>query len=343
MTQPMDVLLTDEQRQLRETVREVAGRLQADPVTLEHARSNPGGADLISEVGLAGMRLPEALGGADASTVDVVIVAEELAGHAAVAPFLGHVLASDLLARCAGRGRADEVSETIGATTIALDRTLAAPVASRDEVLGWDGAQASSALAVVRAEQGLQVRLDPLSDREFPCADLTRVLRPAGGIGRAVADIEPDDLQAWQAFALTLVAADLVGVMAGALDLAIAYAKDRRQFGRPLGSFQAIQHMLADSWASLEASRAGVLHAAWSVDARPAPEALLAARVAKAFCSSAALQVTETVMQVHGGMGITWESLCHVFLRRAILDIATLGGEAAQLDEIANQRLAEGS
>ena len=107
--------------------------------------------------------------------------------------------------------------------------------------------------------------------------------------------------------------------MRGAVDLAVDYAASRHQYGRSIGSFQAVQHLLADAYVLMEGSRSVALHAAWAVDALPTDAALAAAAVAKAYCARAARTVCETAIQVHGGIGNTWECLAHVYLRRALL------------------------
>src|SRR5262245_56966079 len=122
--------------------------------------------------------------------------------------------------------------------------------------------------------------------------------------------------------------------MAGAVTLARDYAAERRQYGVPVGSFQAVQHLLADAHVATEGSRSVALHAAWAVDALPADEALTAAAVAKAYCARSAVTVCETAIQVHGGIGNTWECLAHVHLRRAFLSSDVLGGVGPSLDRV---------
>ena len=132
----------------------------------------------------------------------------------------------------------------------------------------------------------------------------------------------------------------MVGVMAGSLALAVAYAKERVQFKRPIGSFQAIAHLAADQHVSTEASRSATYYAAWAVDGLAPAEALAAARIAKAYVSPLAREVTEAVLQIHGGIGHTWEHSGHYFLRRALLSRRTLGDESVQLARIADGVLA---
>jgi len=149
-------------------------------------------------------------------------------------------------------------------------------------------------------------------------------------IGRVDADV----VTRLTAFGLALTSADLVGTMQGAAELATDYAKERRQYDRPIGSFQAVQHLLADARVLTEGSRSITLHAAWAVDALPPEEALAAAAGAKAYCTRAALTVCETSIQVHGGIGNTWECLAHVFLRRAVLSGDLFGGVGPNLERV---------
>ncbi len=174
--------------------------------------------------------------------------------------------------------------------------------------------------------------------------DLTRPVAPVRGKGAVTAlegqttPLGSDDVAAWQSLGLTVTSADLVGVMRGALALTTEYARQRRQYGTAIGSFQAVQHLLADAFVAMEGSRSIALHAAWAVDALPAAEALAAASAAKAYCARAARTVCETAIQVHGGIGNTWECLAHVFLRRALLSGDVLGGIGPNLARVLESR-----
>ncbi|HEV7761053.1 MAG TPA: acyl-CoA dehydrogenase family protein, partial [Acidimicrobiales bacterium] len=176
-----------------------------------------------------------------------------------------------------------------------------------------------------------------------PAAALVDLTRPAAALPPAAPLVDlpgqaraltADDLAAWTALGLALTAADLVGTMRGAVDLATGYAKERHQYGRAIGSFQAVQHLLADAFVATEGARSVALHAAWAVDALPPAEALAAAAVAKAYSARAARAVCETAIQVHGGIGNTWECLAHVHLRRALLSSDVLGGAGASLARV---------
>jgi alkylation response protein AidB-like acyl-CoA dehydrogenase len=142
-----------------------------------------------------------------------------------------------------------------------------------------------------------------------------------------------------EAFSLSMLAADLLGIMQGAVDAATDYVSSRKQFGVPVGSFQAVQHLAADAKVLLEGTRSAIWYAAWATDALDPAEALLAARQAKAYASSAALEVVEIQIQMLGGIALTWEERSHVRTRRALLDRVTFGDETSQHDAIASSRL----
>jgi hypothetical protein len=148
--------------------------------------------------------------------------------------------------------------------------------------------------------------------------DLTR---SAAGVVESppeLAEVSEDDAGRWRALALAVTCADLVGAARGAQALAVDYAKVREQYGATIGSYQAVGHLLAESLALIEGSISVSRHAAWAVDELPAVDAIEAAKVAKIYCARAALTVCETSIQVHGGIGNTWECLAHVYLRRVL-------------------------
>ena len=148
------------------------------------------------------------------------------------------------------------------------------------------------------------------------------------------AELTGDDLAAWTALGLAVTASDLVGVMDGAVRLACGYAAERQQYGVAVGSFQAVQHLLADAFVLTEGARSAALHASWAVDALPPDEALAAGAVAKAYAARSARTVCETAIQVHGGIGNTWECLAHVYLRRALFSTDLFGGVGPNLDRV---------
>jgi len=148
--------------------------------------------------------------------------------------------------------------------------------------------------------------------------DLTGSLAGVAESPTELADLAAEDAGRWYALALAATTADLVGAARGTLALATDYAKVREQYGSTIGSYQAVGHLLAEGLALIEGSVSVLRHAAWAVDELAAADAIEAARVAKIYCARSALTVCETSIQVHGGIGNTWECLSHVYLRRVL-------------------------
>jgi hypothetical protein len=158
----------------------------------------------------------------------------------------------------------------------------------------------------------------PVPDVEPESVDLTRSLAGVVESPRELTELSHDDAARWYALALTATTADLVGAARGTLALATEYAKMREQYGATIGSYQAVRHLLAESLALIEGCVSVLRHAAWAVDELPPVEAIAAARIAKLYCARSARTVCETSIQVHGGIGNTWECLAHVYLRRVL-------------------------
>jgi hypothetical protein len=148
--------------------------------------------------------------------------------------------------------------------------------------------------------------------------DLTGSLVGVAESPPELAELTDEDRGRWYALALAVTTADIVGAARGAHALATEYARVREQYGATIGSYQAVAHLLAESLALIEGSVSVSRHAAWAVDELPAAAAIEAGRVAKIYCARSALTVCETSIQVHGGIGNTWECLAHVYLRRVL-------------------------
>ncbi|MGW1214963.1 acyl-CoA dehydrogenase family protein [Streptomyces sp. NPDC002499] len=279
----MDVRLTAEQRQLRE----VAARLAADlgPGSVLDLDDGDRIARLEKAVAATGWR---ALRSDGATGVEVALVVEEFGRGLVDVPLLGPVLADDLIR--------DDSSATIVVSGLARDAR------GMHRALSLDGNR------LLFAETG---GLVPGTDLTRRNAELRGPLEPIGTVSDEVAD-------RWRALALVATCADLVGTARGAHALARDYAGLREQYGRTIGSYQAVAHLLAEGLALIEGSVSVLRHAAWAVDELPPPEAIRAARIAKLYCARAARTVCETAVQVHGGIGNTWECLAHVYLRRAL-------------------------
>ena len=283
----MDVRLTAEQQQLRDAAAKLSDDLGPGSV---HDLADDGRiSKLDKQIPQTGWR---SLRSDDATGVEVAIVAEEFGRGLVDAPFLGPVLADDLARRVGDNGS----GSTIAVNGHAIDAR------GYRRALTLDGTTVSA--------------VDVGAARD--AVDLTRATADINGTATAVGDLDSDAAQRWLALALATTSADLVGTARGAHTLACDYAKIREQYGKSIGSYQAIAHLLAESLALIEGSVSILRHAAWAVDELDPAEAIRAGRFAKVYCARAARTVCETAIQVHGGIGNTWECLAHVYLRRAL-------------------------
>src|SRR5581483_658145 len=207
--------------------------------------------------------------------------------------------------------------------------------------IAWEWAEGDTLLALV---DGRLRAVTGAVGRSRPSVDFSRSLATVTGLpGPAGEDADADALAIVRAYAQVATAAALVGAMHGTFQAAVAYAKDRQQFGRPIGSFQAVQHMCSEMLVDTESARSALYGAAWAVEHASVPGAVRAAGVAKAWCGEAAVRVCETAMQVQGGMGMTWEYDGHLYLRACHLAAAAFGGEAAAIEAVAAGLFDEGS
>jgi hypothetical protein len=283
----MDVRLTAEQQQLRDAAAKLADDL--GPGSVQDLADDGRISKLDKQIQQTGWR---ALRSDGASGVEVAIVAEEFGRGLVDAPFLGPVLADDLARRIGDDG----ATSTIAVGGHAIDAR------------GYRRALSLDGTAVSAFEVGAALET----------VDLTRASAELAGNATAVGDLDSEAAQRWLALALAATSADLVGAARGAQTLAVEYAKIREQYGNTIGSYQAVAHLLAESLALIEGAVSISRHAAWAVDELDPAEAIRAGQFAKVYCARAARTVCETAIQVHGGIGNTWECLAHVFLRRAL-------------------------
>jgi alkylation response protein AidB-like acyl-CoA dehydrogenase len=311
------------------------------------ARDDAVWAQMAGELGLQGIAIPAQYGGAGYGPVELGIVLEEMGRALLVAPYFSTVaLAGQALVTCG-----DEDARRRWLPGIA-DGSLTATVAVAEEAGSWDlagvtataepdggswtvsgaklfvvdGHTADLLLVTARAPGGLGVfgvagdgqgvkraKLDAL-DLTRDLASVTLAGAPAIRVGAG------RDAAAWLAaasdLAVAALAAEQVGGAARCLELAVGYAKVREQFGRPIGSFQAVKHKCASLLVEVECGRSAAYHASAAIAGRQ-PDAPLAAALAYAYCSQAFTHAAKECIQVHGGIGYTWEHDAHLFLRRA--------------------------
>jgi alkylation response protein AidB-like acyl-CoA dehydrogenase len=264
--------------------------------------------------GWPGIAVPEADGGVGLGLVEAAVLAEAVGGAVAPAPIVPQLIALDALGATAWRPRLIDGS-AVAAVAWSGQREAVPYAPSAAVAVGVVGTE-----LVVADLTGRQPRAEPAMDRtrEVGWLDLTAIAsEPVGG---------PEAARRFLDVGAALHAAELLGVSQRMLDVSVQYAKDRVQFGRPIGSFQAVKHRCADMLVDVEGMRSAAYYAAWCLDARH-PDASVAASTAKTWCSDAAMRVTQSALQVHGGIGFTWESDVHLYLKRAQLS-ALLFGDA---------------
>ena len=219
----------------------------------------------------------------------------------------------------------------------------------RGEVTALPDAAAANVLLVL-AEEGSGTGLfavDPTSDgvavTARPHVDQTRKLFDVvldGVNAQRLASASADAIEGLVDDVMIACAADALGAANAVMNLAIEYAKVRRQFDQPIGSFQAVQHLCVDMYEAVELARSGVIHALWAADAAEPAERHRAALRAKAFSGRLA-SVGDTAIQVFGGIGFTWEHDAHLYLKRLLGWSAFLGGPDGYLEEVGAQLVSE--
>jgi alkylation response protein AidB-like acyl-CoA dehydrogenase len=318
----MDFELSDDQRALQDAARDVLTDL---------ARPRDGfGTQLwkaMVEQGWLGVEIAEDAGGLGLGTVETAVVLEELGRHVAPVPYLEAVLALGALT-AAGDQHA-LVERVLGGDAIAC-------IAWReDQPVPF--APLAQVAVVVAGDELYAVEVDDARrPAEEPAMDITRPLgwlrldASTTGIrlgGRDAVDALLDRGGA-------LASAEMLGAANRVLDMSVGYAKERHQFGRPIGSFQAIKHRCADMLVDVEGMRSAAYYAAWCIGAQHA-DASIAASTAKVWCSDAAKRVMASGLQVHGGIGFTWEHDLHLYLKRSQLDQLRFGDATFHRDRLA--------
>jgi alkylation response protein AidB-like acyl-CoA dehydrogenase len=319
----MDFGLTDDQREIQRTARDLLEQYAAPARVRGHAEAASFDSELwgvLCNLGWPGIALAEEVGGQGLGTVELTVLCEELGRAVAPVPFMPSVLAATII---------DD-----GASAAQRERWL--PGLASGELVGAVGHAsggraelvpgASDADVIVLLEKD-QVRLlaagqtvvEPILsiDPTVPAAAVTA----QGDVG----ELLDGDCSRGLARASVALAAELVGICHRALEMTVAYVKERRQFGTPVGAYQAVSHGCTRMLLETEKARVTTSYAAWAADAEPTllPQA---AAMAKATASDAARDVTGAAIQLHGGIGFTWEADVHWLYKRAHVDAALLGG-----------------
>ncbi len=355
----MNLELTEEQVALRDTVRRFLAEKASVAAHVRPMLDDPtGSTDAVwrglAGLGATGVLIPSDHDGAGMTMVEAGVVAEELGAALYPGPWLSSAVAA---ARALIRTGADDglLAEIASGKAIATIGPLsgARPVADgatlRGEIAAVSDAAAATVLLVLVEERdgaGLYA-VDPAS------AGVTVTARPHVDQTRKHFDVSFDGVDARRLASasagaisglvddvLIASAADALGAATAVMNLAIEYAKVRRQFDQPIGSFQAVQHLCVDMYEAVELARSGVIHALWAADSAEPAERHRAAVRAKAFAGRLA-SVGDTAIQVFGGIGFTWEHDAHLYLKRLLGWSAFLGGADGYLEEVGAQLASE--
>ncbi|ROO85045.1 acyl-CoA dehydrogenase-like protein [Actinocorallia herbida] len=273
----------------------------------------------LADLGVLGLTLPEDEGGMGLGLAEAVLVFEELGRALVPGPLVGTLLAGGLVP-----GAADGDAIVSVLDTAEPARVLEHPEAATDVLILDDAGVFLLAPADVAGRPAAHP-LDPLT----PVAPAKVVLEGARPIGDAA------DAARLRRTGRILTAALQVGVAQGALDLAVRYAGERIQFDRVIGSFQSVKHLLAEALVRVDLARPAVLVAALTVDDPGSGDPAEAAATAKLLADAAASGNGRTGVQVHGGMGFTWEVLAHLYVKRAWVQETAFGTAAALAEELA--------
>ena len=328
----MDFELTEDQEALRDAARDLlddhASPTRVRAVVDQGATHDDKLWTAMIDQGWLGVEQPEAAGGLGMGFVEVAVLLEQLGRHAAPVPFASTLLALGALSGTEWEDRLANGAIGAVAWSDGGDRLLVpyAPVAD---------------VAVIVDHDGGGITVHDLSDGDRPtresAMDVTRCLGwlAADRAGASRLDAEVGAATALIDRGATAVAAEGLGGASTVLDLSVEHAKTRVQFGQPIGSFQAVKHRCADMLVDVEGMRSTTYHAAWSLAADD-PDASVAASTAKTWAGDAARRVMASGLQVHGGIGFTWEHDLHLHLKRAQLESLTFGTSV-----IHRQRLAD--
>ena len=313
---------------------------------------------VAADLGCAGLLIPERDGGAGASYREAAVAAEVLGSHVAPVPFLGSAVVATSALLSVAEGTAGLLAKMADGSMTAA---LAVPFASAPgsgfpasvRVAGPRPGDAATGVARLRGMVAGVADALPAGVLLVPADGVPNALylvdMAAEGVAKApvtsldmtrqLCDLSFDDapatliasgpgaeraLDAAMAAGAGILAAEQTGLAQRCLDMTVAYVKERKQFARPVGSFQGLKHRLADLWVSVTQARAASRYAAACL-AIGSPDAGVAVALAKAYCSEVAVNATQECVQMHGGIGFTWEHPAHMYLKRAKADSIAFG------------------
>ena len=334
----MDFGFTDDQRDIQRTARDLLGERAKPERVREHAEAARMDTDLwreLGELGWPGIAVAEEYGGQGLGTIELSILCEELGRSLAPVPFLPSAMAATVIEHGGSAEQRERwlpglaSGETIGALGAAVDGTAALVIGAPD------------AQVIVLVEEDGSARVISAEDAVLTPLAAIDPTRSAARVSMVKSGEELADGCAGLGRALVAVSSELVGVCDRALGMTLDYVKERKQFGVPVGAYQAVSHRCAQMLLETEKARSTTAFAAWTADSDPERLAEAAA-MAKAAASDAGREVTASAIQAHGGIGFTWEADVHWLYKRAQIDAVLLGGAGrhrAQLAAILSDRV----
>ena len=326
----MDFGFTDEQNAIKETAREMLAKRSPMAAVREAAESRTYPDALWSEIrdlGWPGIAIDEEHGGQGLGLVELVILAEELGYACAPTPFLSNAIAGLVIDSAASDAQRDRwlpgIASGEGRGSIAGtgDEPGLVPDAEGAAVIGLDP------MTEPRLVEGSAAKIEPV--------ELIDATREYARVSAAAGEPLDGDVARGLQLGAVALSAELVGLAQRAMNLAVDYAKERQQFGRPIGAYQAVSHRCAGMLYDTEEARSLTYYAAWCAGAEP-QSLPLAAHMAKARASDAAWRVTNDALQVLGGIGFTWEHDLHFLLKRAKVGSELLGDARMHREQVAS-------
>jgi alkylation response protein AidB-like acyl-CoA dehydrogenase len=326
----MDFDLSTEQTAIQAGAREFLANRSDLRAVRRHAEAGTYDADLWTAVvnqGWTGIAVPEADGGAGLGYVELALVAEEFGYACAPSPFFSNTAAGIMLLTAGG----EQAARWLPGILAGDARGAVGTMTSHGSALVPDAADA----AVIVLVDGDRASVVARADAEIEPVAAIDITRPYFRVRSSAGQPLVGDVAAALDRVEVLLSAELTGVATRALEMAVEYARQRTQFNRPIGAYQAVSHRLADMLLAVESSRSATYYAAWTADAEPGSLAQAAA-VAKATAADAGWRVTSSALQVHGGIGFTWEHDLQFFLKRAAADARLFGSVSAHRDRVAS-------
>jgi alkylation response protein AidB-like acyl-CoA dehydrogenase len=327
----MDFGFSDEQQEIKATAREfVAARFTLERVRELAESESPYDETIwkeMCELGWPGIAISEEHGGQGLGVVELVILQEELGYGCAPSPMVSNAYAGALIEAA---GSDEQRRRWLPGIASGEQRGAAE--------LGNDGGAivgAARGAAILVLAEGDGARLVEPADAELVRLNLIDTTRAYFKVSATRSESLPGDVARAVDVGTVALAAELVGIAQRAMEMAVEYAKERQQFDRPIGAYQAVSHRCAGMLYEIEEARSLTYYAAWCADAEP--ESLpMAASMAKARASVAAWRVTADALQVHGGIGFTWEHDLHFLLKRAKVGAELLGDRRAHQERVAS-------